>query len=69
MKPEIEEKAVRNKSYKINFGFILILLAFVLSMSPTALAWKEQMHKGQLTPMALDLVKLLHSSPTLAKYG
>jgi hypothetical protein len=61
MKPEIEEKAVRNKSYKINFGFILILLAFVLSTSPTALAWKEQMHKGQLTPMALDLVKLLHS--------
>jgi len=54
---------VRKKSHKINFGFILILLAFVLNTSPTALAWKEQMHKGQLTPMALNLVKLLHSKP------
>jgi len=54
---------VLKKSRKINFAFILVLLAFVLSPNPTALAWKEHMHKGQLTPMALDLVKVLHSKP------
>lgn len=45
----------------LNRGFIVASLAILLCASPPARAWKEHMHKGQLTPMALDLVKLLHS--------
>ena len=52
---------MRKPSRMIKRGFILLPLAAVLCVSPSARAWKEHMHKGQLTPMALDLVKLLHS--------
>lgn len=52
---------MRKPSQGIVRGSIIVLLAAVFGMSPSARAWKEHMHKGQLTPMALDLVKLRHS--------
>jgi len=52
---------MRKPSRRIPLRLILANLAVVLCVGSWALAWKENMHKGQLTPMALDLVKLLHS--------
>lgn len=52
---------MRKPSRRIHLRLILANLAVVLCVGSSALAWKEHMHKGQLTPMALDLVKLLHS--------
>ena len=52
---------MRTPSRRIKRGFILIPLAAVFCISPSARAWKEHMHKSQLTPMALDVIRLLDS--------
>ncbi|HSA94902.1 MAG TPA: hypothetical protein VLJ16_02540 [Acidobacteriota bacterium] len=52
---------MRKPSRRIDLRVILANLAVVLCLCASASAWKEQMHKSMLTPMALDLVKLRHS--------
>lgn len=52
---------MRKKGLKIRFSMALMLMVFVLGAGRNAFAWKEQQHKGQLTPMALDLIKFLNS--------
>lgn len=52
---------MRKPLRRIKRGFILVPLAAVLCVSPSARAWKEHMHKSQLTPMAVDVIRLLHS--------
>ena len=54
--------AILKNSHKNKVGLILAFLAFVLSPAPAVHAWKEQMHMGQLTRMALDLVEHLKSA-------
>ena len=52
---------MRSLPFAVRHGLALLILGLVLCESPAALAWKEHQHKSQLTPMALDLVKLQHS--------
>src|SRR5512137_130736 len=52
---------MRKRPRRIDLRLIGAPLAIVLCLCASALAWKEQMHKSQLTPMALDLVKLSHA--------
>lgn len=56
------EKQMRSLPFVARRGLALLIMGLVLCESPTALAWRESQHRDHLTPMALDLVKLLHSS-------